>query len=69
MNYFENSYSKIASERGIGDPSSGLSRSATELQLSFLDPSLDQLIEGSDVEELLDLPLSLVVLNSCSETR
>ena len=69
MNCFENSSSKIVSERGISDPSSGLFRSATELQLSFLDPSLDQLIEGSDVGELLDLPLSLVVLHSCSETR
>jgi len=40
-----------------------------ELQLRLLDPPLDQLVEGSNVGELLDLPSSLVVLNPCPEMR
>ena len=56
-------------ERGIGDLDNGLFRSAIELQLTFLDPSLDQLVEGLNVGELFYPPPSLVVLNSHSKTR
>jgi len=58
---FWNSHSRIASE-GIGDLLSRLFWSATELQLSLFNLSLDQLIEDPDVGELFDPPS-----NSCSE--
>ena len=40
-----------------------------ELQFSLLDPPLDQLIEGLDVEKFFDFFLSLVVIRFCLETR
>ena len=40
-----------------------------KLQLLLLDPSLDQLVEGSDVKELIDLPPSLIMLNPCTKIR
>ena len=51
------------------DLGSGLFRFTTELQLSFLDLSLDQFVEGSNVGKLFDPPPCLVMLNSRSETR
>jgi len=69
MNFFGNSHSKITSERGIRDFDSGLFQSATELQLRLLDLHLDQLVEGSDVGKLLNLPPSLAMLNSHSKRR
>ena len=56
-------------ERGIKDFGSEIFRSVMKLQLRFLDPPLDQLVEDSDVGELLDPPPSLVLLNSHSEMR
>ena len=56
-------------ERGVKDFGSCLFLSAMELQLRLLDLPLDQVVEGLYVRELLDPPLSLVVLNSCSEMR
>ena len=40
-----------------------------ELKFRFLDLLLDQLIEGSNVRELLDPPLSLAILSSRSKIR
>ena len=51
-------------EREIGVLGSGMFLSSMELQLSFLDLPLDQLVEGSDVREVLDPPPSLVMLSS-----
>jgi len=56
-------------ERVIGDLGSAPFWSAMELQLGFLDASLDQLVEGLDIGKLLDPPSSLVVLNSHSGTK
>jgi len=56
-------------ERGTGDFGSGLFQSTTELHLCFLGQPLDQLVEGLDVGELLDLPLSLVMRNSRLKMR
>ena len=47
VNFFGNSHSRIALEKGESETLVVSFRSAIELQLSFLDPSLDQLIEGS----------------------
>ena len=56
-------------EREIRDFGSGLLWSAMKLQFHFFDPFLDQLVDVSDVGELLDPPSSLAVLNSRSEMR
>jgi len=70
VNFFKDSHSKIALGKGESDTFySGLSRSAKELHLRFLDPPLDQLVEGSDVGKLLDSPPSLALLSSSSEMR
>ena len=67
--FFLNSHSRIALETRIEDLGSGPFRSATKLQLNFLNSSLDQLVESSNVRELLDPPPSMVVMNSHSGTR
>ena len=56
-------------ERGIRDLGSGLFWFSIELQLQFLDPPLDQLIEVLDISELLNPPPSLAVLSSRSKLR
>jgi len=68
MNFFLNSHSKIASERGIIDLGNDLLRSAAELQFRLLNSPLD-LIEGSDVRGLLYPSLDLAMLNSHLKMR
>ena len=56
-------------ERRVRDFVISLFWSASELQFSLLNPSLDQLIKGSDVGRLFDYSLSLAVISFCLKTR
>ena len=56
-------------ERGVEDSGSDLFWSALDLQFSLLDPSYDQLVEGTDVWRFFNFFSCLPLISWCSETR
>ena len=57
-NFFKNSHFKISLERENGDFGSRRCYSAVELQLSLLNSSLDQFVQGPDVVRFSDSSLA-----------
>ena len=68
MNFLEH-LQDLFKESGVGDFVNSLFQSASELQFTLFDPSLDQLIEGLDVERFFNSSSNLAVISFCSETR
>ena len=56
-------------EREVRDSSGVMFRSASELQFSLLNPSLDKLIESSGIRRFFDSSPSLAVISFCPKMR
>ena len=69
MDFFENSHSRIASERCESNTSATVCHGLLQIVAWLLDSSLDQFVEGSDVGRLINSPLILAVASFCLEAE